>query len=231
MKQTFWTEDKDSQTRNVVSDDVMDFVFSVKCKCLPYEHVYDLYQALQQALPWLPEEDLAGIQAIYGAESGNGWQRPEGKPGELMYISHRQKLILRMSKARMDEMQGLVGRSLDIAGYSLALGKMETRLLSDMPTIFARFVISDEGMDESAFIEQAATQIQAMDIRIRKMLAGMERQIMTPDGVLHTRSLMLADLDPEESVRLQQQGLGTHRHLGCGLFLPQKSISAVGSDG
>ncbi|HEB86804.1 MAG TPA: type I-MYXAN CRISPR-associated protein Cas6/Cmx6 [Gammaproteobacteria bacterium] len=231
MKQNFWTEEKDSQTRYVISDDVMDFVFSIKCKCLPYEHMYALYQALQQALPWLDEEDLAGIQAIYGAESGNGWQRPEGDSGELMYISHRQKLILRMPKTRMGEMQGLVGQSLDIAGYSLALGKMETRLLSDMPTVFARFVISDEDMDESLFLEQAAEKIQAMDIGIRKMLAGIQRQIMTPDGVLHTRSLMLADLEPEESVRLQQRGLGSHRHLGCGLFLPQKGISPVSLGG
>ena len=231
MTQSFWTEDKDSQSRYIVSDEVMDFVFSIKCKCLPYEHMYDLYRALRQMLPWLDQEELAGIQPIYGAESGNGWQRPEGKPGELMYISHRQKLILRMPKTRMSEMQGLVGQNLEIAGHSLTLTRVEPRLLSDMPTIFARFVVSDEGMDETAFIEQAATQIQAMGIRIRKMLAGKERQIATPHGRLHTRSLMLADLESEESVRLQQRGLGSHRHLGCGLFLPQKGIKPVNQDG
>ncbi|NOZ37039.1 MAG: type I-MYXAN CRISPR-associated protein Cas6/Cmx6 [Gammaproteobacteria bacterium] len=231
MKQSFWTEDKDSQSSNIISDEVMDFVFLIKCKCLPYEHMYALYQALQQVLPWLDKEELAGIQPIYGAESGNGWQRPEGKPGELMYISHRQKLILRMPKTRMQEMQELVGQTLDVDGYSLTLVKMEARLLSDMPTIFARFVVSDEGLDETAFLEQAANQIRAMDIRIRKMLAGRERQIVTPAGTLHTRSLMLADLETEESVRLQQRGLGTHRYLGCGLFLPQKGIKPVNPDG
>lgn len=231
MKQSFWTEDKDNQNHYLVSDEVMDFVFSIKCKCLPYEHMYTLYQALQQALPWLDDEDLAGIQPIYGAESGNGWQRPEGKTDELMYISHRQKLILRMPKTRQDEIQSLVGQTLDVDGHSLALVKMEARLLSDMPTIFARFVVSDEGLDETAFLEQAANRMQAMDIQIRKMLAGRERQIVTPAGVLHTRSLMLADLKSEESVRLQQQGLGTHRHLGCGLFLPQKGINPVTQDG
>ncbi|VAX14381.1 hypothetical protein MNBD_GAMMA24-2220 [hydrothermal vent metagenome] len=231
MKQSFWTEDKDSQSRYFISDAVMDFVFSIKCKCLPYEHMYALYQALQQVLPWLDDEELAGIQPIYGAESGNGWQRPEGKPDALMYISHRQKLILRMPKMRQGDMQSLVGKTLDIGGYSLTLVKMEARLLSDMPTIFARFVVSDEDLDETAFLEQAANRIQAMDIRIRKMLAGRERQIVTPAGTLHTRSLMLADLEPEESVRLQQRGLGTHRHLGCGLFLPQKGIKPVNPDG
>ncbi|MEK7716319.1 MAG: type I-MYXAN CRISPR-associated protein Cas6/Cmx6 [Pseudomonadota bacterium] len=35
---------------------------------------------------------------------------------------------------------------------------------------------------------------------------------------------MLADLAVEESVKLQQQGLGTDRKLGCGLFIPHKDI-------
>jgi CRISPR/Cas system CSM-associated protein Csm4 (group 5 of RAMP superfamily) len=38
---------------------------------------------------------------------------------------------------------------------------------------------------------------------------------------------MLADLAVEESVRLQQRGLGPGRTLGCGLFLPHKDINEV----
>ncbi|MDE0301598.1 MAG: type I-MYXAN CRISPR-associated protein Cas6/Cmx6, partial [Gammaproteobacteria bacterium] len=34
-------------------------------------------------------------------------------------------------------------------------------------------------------------------------------------------------LDPEQSVNLQRQGLGPERLLGCGLFLPHKSIAPV----
>jgi len=229
--QDFWTEDQNSQIQNIISDEVMDYVFAIKCKCLPYEHMFDLYLALQKALPWLDEESCAAIHPIYGAESGNGWQRPEASTGELMFLSRRQKLVLRMSKSRQAEMEDLVGQTLDINGHTLTLGKMESRQLSDSPIIFARYVVSDEELDESAFLEQAVTQMQAMNIRISKMMAGMERQIVTPDGVLHTRSLMLADLKLEESVQLQQQGLGSHRHLGCGLFVPQKGIKPVNSDG
>ncbi len=231
MKQSFWTEEKDSQIRNIISDEVMDYVFAINCKCLPYEHMFDLHRALQNALPWLDEESRAAIHPIYGAESGNGWLRPEGSTGELMFISQRQKLVLRMPKTRQAEMENLVGQTLDINGHALTLGKMESRLLSDSSIIFARYVVSDEGLDETAFLEQAVTQMQAMNIRVRKMLAGMERKIVTPDGILHTRSLMLADLELDESVQMQQQGLGSHRHLGCGLFVPQKGIKPVNPDG
>jgi CRISPR/Cas system CSM-associated protein Csm4 (group 5 of RAMP superfamily) len=55
----------------------------------------------------------------------------------------------------------------------------------------------------------------------------MERVIATPDRKIQARSLMLADLAVEESVRLQQRGLGPGRTLGCGLFLPHKDINEV----
>jgi hypothetical protein len=48
-----------------------------------------------------------------------------------------------------------------------------------------------------------------------------------PHGSIFTRSLMVADLEPEQSVHLQQVGLGEGRTIGCGLFIPHKGIKAV----
>jgi hypothetical protein len=59
------------------------------------------------------------------------------------------------------------------------------------------------------------------------MMAGLKRSISTPNGTIHTRSLMVADLRKVESVTLQEQGIGERRLLGCGLFLPQKGIESV----
>jgi len=66
--------------------------------------------------------------------------------------------------------------------------------------------------------------LEERDIRIKKALCGKTTEIATPNGPLYTRSIMLADLTPGQSLRLQEQGLGEHRHLGCGLFLPMKGI-------
>jgi hypothetical protein len=38
---------------------------------------------------------------------------------------------------------------------------------------------------------------------------------------------MVAELEPEQSIRLQQTGLGEGRTFGCGIFLPHKGIKAV----
>jgi hypothetical protein len=66
-----------------------------------------------------------------------------------------------------------------------------------------------------------------LDIPCRKMLAGITHTMKFPGGPVFTRSLMVAELAPEQSVRLQQVGLGEGRTIGCGLFLPHKGIKPV----
>ena len=100
-------------------------------------------------------------------------------------------------------------------------------MLSSLPTLFSRYVITHEELDESQFLEAAAAQLQALDIPCRKMLGGIAHTMNFPDGPVFTRSLMVAELQPEQSVRLQQLGLGEGRTIGCGLFLPHKGIAPV----
>ncbi len=223
----YWSEDSDDKQEVAVPDNVIDVIYSISCKCIPLEHAHALLQALTQALPWLQEDETAGIHQVYGAESGNGWERPDT---EVLYLSRRQKLTLRLPKTRLEEAKSLVGQTLDIAGYPLEVGDFTTRKLSDLPTLFARSVLGEAHQCEDEFMAQAVAQLNAMGIRVKKMMCGKEGRIELPDATLHTRSLMLADLELEESVKLQEVGLGPGRKLGCGLFLPQKGIKAVKPD-
>ena len=223
----FWNEDRDEKIEYQVPDRVQDVIFRIDCKSIPQEHAHALAEALQAALPWLADEPEAGIHPLLGAESGNGWERPDT---EVLYLSRRQRLTLRLPKHRLQDVEALVGQTLDIDGHPLTVGRFTTRKLSDLPTLFAKGVVTDPGQSETEFLEQVAEQLRAMDIRIRKMMCGKEGQIAVPDGTLHTRSLMLAELDREESVRLQEKGIGPGRQYGCGLFLPQKDIKPVKPD-
>ena len=223
----FWNEDRDEKIEYQVPDRVQDVIFRIDCKSIPQEHAHALAEALQGVLPWLADEPEAGIHPLLGAESGNGWERPDT---EVLYLSRRQRLTLRLPKHRLQDIEALVGQTLDIDGHPLTVGRYTTRKLSDLPTLFAKGVITDPGQSETEFLEQVAEHLRDMNIRIRKMMCGKEGQIAVPDGTLHTRSLMLAELDREESVRLQEKGIGPGRQYGCGLFLPQKDIKPVRPD-
>ncbi|MGA7801323.1 MAG: type I-MYXAN CRISPR-associated protein Cas6/Cmx6 [Gammaproteobacteria bacterium] len=223
----FWDEEEPKSERYVVPDDIVDVAFAVDCRCLPLDHAQPLSDALHAALPWLGDEQLAGIHLIHGAESGNGWYRPEDPATELLYLSRRTRMTLRLPKDRIAEAEQLVGGELDVGGYPLTVGRSSVRNLSDLPTLFARYVIAQDDEDEMAFLGRVAEQLRQLGITVRKVMCGKVHTLTLGEGRVQTRSLMVADLDPERSVLLQQHGLGPGRKVGCGLFLAHKGIAPI----
>ena len=225
----YWNEDK-KREKYQIPDDVIDLSFVVKCKCLPLEHMQELYESLSEVLPQLKDDKFAGIHPINGSESGNGWER-SNDPNELIYLSRRQKMSIRISKDYLQDAENLVGQTINVAGYDVELGKTSIKKLSDLPTTFCRSIMVDSRMDEDDFLQWAFNELKALNITVNKMMAGKERVVQLPNGGERiTRSLMVAELRQAESIRLQQHGLGEGRKLGCGIFLPQKDIKAVNSD-
>ena len=221
----YWRETKENE-HYTVPDDIVDVVYSIECRALPVDHAYALSQAIQRALPWFAQEDSAGLHTIHVAESGNGWMRPD-RADALLYLSRRTKLTLRLPKHRIEDAGKLTGQTLDIDGKPLRVEKSVVRPLSTITTLFSRYIVIRDGTDEDVFLQDAMALFHKMGVRPKKMLCGMEHVIATPDRPIRARSLMLADLAVEESVKLQQQGLGPDRKLGCGLFIPHKDIREV----
>jgi CRISPR-associated protein Cas6 len=226
----YWSDDKQKKPEFVVPDSVVDLAFRFRCPSLPLDHAHALSSELLSVLPWLADEPHAGVHLIHGAASGNGWYRPEDTANELLHLSRRSRMRLRVPSHRMDDARELTGKTLDVNGHALDVGESTVFKLSSLSTLFARYVITDADSDENEFLEAAAQQLQALNIPGRKMLGGITHTLQFPDGPVHTRSLMVAELEPEQSVRLQQVGLGPGRSFGCGLFLPHKGIKPVNDD-
>jgi CRISPR-associated protein Cas6 len=225
----FWQEEENKQEFKV-PDDVQDLLFDIQCRELPVHHIHALSEALLGALPWLADESQAAIHEIHVAGSQNGWERPDPTLGQKLILSRRTKLTLRLPKHRVGEaQQRLQGATLDVAGHPMTVGKAKPKPLSKQGTIFARYLVLQEGEaeDEMAFLQRMVAELGKRNIRVKKAMPGKTSDIQTPDGPIATRSLMIADLSIQESVSLQQQPLGEHRLLGCGIFLPHKGIDAV----
>jgi CRISPR-associated protein Cas6 len=220
-----WQEES-VQTQSVITSSITDVVFEMKCRCLPIDHAYALSQAICQALPWFQEEPQAGLHLIHGAESGNGWYRPDSQES-LLYLSRRTKLVLRLPRHRFEAVQALCGKNLDIAGYSLTLGEASEKPLRQMPVLFARHVLTKPELDEEIFLEEVVRQLQALNIQCHKALCGKSHSFSWQTGEIFTRSLMVAELTSQESIKLQEQGLGEGRKMGCGLFVPHKDVKPV----
>ncbi len=226
----YWSESPSGTDQFSVPDDIVDIVYKLDCKSLPLDHAWSLSQALQQALPWLAEDKNAGVHLIHVAESGNGWHRPDDPENDILCLSKRTRMTLRISKHRIDDAHRLTGKTLDVAGSPLTVKEGSIKLLSTLPTLFARYVICDATVDEDAFLHSQVAALRGMGIPVTKVLVGKQNILRLPEGPMATRSIMIADLIPELSVRLQQQGLGAGRKYGCGLFVPQKGIKPVAGE-
>jgi CRISPR-associated protein Cas6 len=222
----YWQNETESQSFRV-PDKVLDVSFRLSGRTLPVDHAHTLCSALIGALPWLADDDSAGVHAIHVAASGNGWMRPEDPATEVLQLSRRTRLTLRVSKPRVEDASRLEGQTLDVDGHLLRIGEPKVKRLSTAATQFARYVIGDE--PEHEFVLRVAEALEAMDIPPRRLLCGRTHLVQTPRGLLHTRSVMAADLTPAQAVRLQEQGIGPARKLGCGLFIPHKGIDPVSS--
>jgi CRISPR-associated protein Cas6 len=222
----YWQENEQT-VEAAVPDEIVDVLFSLQCRTIPVDHAHALSQALLERAPWLAEPG-AGIHTIHVAGSQNGWERPEHGADQHLHLSRRTKLCIRVPKARLDELKSaLEGQTIRVAGSPLSIGAGKERLLSRETTVLARYVAGPEGVDETAFLHWAAHELAALDIRMRKALCGKSTGLTVPDGSIETRSLLLADLSADEAILLQQQGLGPHREMGCGIFLPHKGVEAV----
>ena len=218
----FWQEEIDEE-RYVVPDNVLDLIFKIKCRTLPVDHAWALSEAVRQALPWFADERYAGLHLIYGADSGNGWERPSDS-NEPLYLSRRTPLILRLPKKRVDEASSLTGRCFDIAGHTLEIGESHTRLLGMTTTLYSRHVVAENGQTEEDFLQHSVMQLKALNLRFQKVLCGKGTRFNTPDGPLLTQSLMVAGLPIDDAVTLQEEGVGPLRSRGFGLFIPHKTV-------
>ncbi|MDT8404004.1 type I-MYXAN CRISPR-associated protein Cas6/Cmx6 [Sulfuriflexus sp.] len=221
----YWQEDN-APEKTAGPDAVVDLVYKIRCRCLPVDHAHALSEALLEHLPWLKGTPGAGMHPISIQEAGNGWMRPEGED-ELIHLSRRTRLTLRVPQAHIESANRLSGKTLQVAGYELDVLDAETRPLLSLETLFSRYNVLEKDMDEEAFMHAVVEELAEIGIRPRKMLAGKGRKMRNGEARLQTLSLMIADLTHEESLQIQQRGIGHYQHLGCGVFIPQKGIAEV----
>ena len=223
--ENYWQDSEEKQLR--VPEDVADLGFKVEC-CggLTVDHAYALYEAISRVLPWFETDSDVALHTLHGAESGNGWVRPY-KQNELLYLSKRTRLRLRLTKSRFKDAMVLEGQTIDIGGCLIKINKPALRSLSMQTTLFTRSLVSGNTQSEHEFLHEATRMLNAKGIHPQRMMGGRQHAIKTPDKNLYARSLMIVNLAFDESIKLQRTGLGSEQKLGCGIFLPHKSIDAV----
>ena len=196
----------------------VDVTFALRGDTVPRDHRRALAAALERRLPWLADPAHAGVHRI-NAVAGDG---------STALLSQRARLTLRVARERVEDLQCLHGARLELDGHALQLGhQCLVRELLPHGTLYAHLVSTDDD-DELAFLATIGRELDASSLPCRPICG--RRQVIDNGGqALTGYSLMLDRLSPPDSLRVLETGLGLHRRLGCGLFVPHKSAAAVGA--
>jgi CRISPR-associated protein Cas6 len=196
---------------------MVDMVFPLAGHSLPRDHAQVLRQSLQHALPWLSGEAQAGIHAVKLVPGGES----------LSLLSQRTRLLLRLPIERVNDAQALAGRTITVGACTMRLGIPHLRELLPHTTLYAPAVAAP-GADEAVFMQAVAGELETLAVRTQTVCGKRQSRHLQGQTVT-TFSLMLHALSQPDSLRLQERGLGPHRLLGCGIFVPHRSAAAVGS--
>lgn len=189
--------------------EMVDIVFALDGRSLPETYPFDLWRAVARVLPWLEAEKFAGILPLRISESGGGALLPQ-----------RAKLALRVPVGLLTKAHRLSGQVLDVGGHALSVGEGKERPLQAHPTLHAHMVAGAE--PEEKFLSGIATELREMGVSCG-MICG-KRMTVAGERPIDGYSLVLHDLKPQDSLRVQFMGLGAERRYGCGIFVPYKVI-------
>ncbi len=192
--------------------DMTDMVFPLSGDSLSANYAFALWREVARILPWLEQEPGAGILPLCPPESGSG----------NLHLSRRAKMVLRAPARHAHDARRLSGQVLEVGGQALAIGEARERPLQPHPTLHAQLVAGPA--TEDAFVAEVAAGLQALGVGC-KWICGKRLVLPGSEGTVAGYSLVVHELKPQDSLRLQCSGLGSGRHLGCGIFIPYKVIA------
>jgi CRISPR-associated protein Cas6 len=211
---------------------IIELSFPLRGTPLPQDHGYPLYRAVAGIVPWVAEPaqvDLA-IVPIQGSPHGG-----------FVHLTRVSRLAFRLGSDDAERLLPLSDRTLAVEAATLKLGRPNEYRLRPVPGLASPFIVAEHCRHSDEVLEWLKAEFLAIDIRavpslrLRRGRKGAspaeqgrrsfdcpyERHIRHIDArAVVGWEVQVFGLTPEESVRLQEHGVGPGRRYGCGVFVP-----------
>jgi CRISPR-associated protein Cas6 len=194
--------------------------FPVTGTYLASDHDYAMFKAISQVIP---EAHGAAWLAI------NCMPSPVPPDGAIC-ISPQAQLRMRLPQSRVPLMLKLSGRRMKIGGQRVRFCPPKIFLLKPSANLYARCVTIKNRFTASSFLDAVALKLDEMGIEGQLEL-GLRQCFHIGRQVMVGFALRVHDLSEDNSITLQEQGLGNRRHIGCGFFVPVQDAGQVGRTG
>jgi CRISPR-associated protein Cas6 len=192
--------------------------FPLRGDAPPHDHGYFLYSALCRQSKWLHETKS---KVLVGPIGGLG-PRYGGK-----LPPKRARLRLRVAAEHLSEILDWAGSEITVDRAMIQLGAPEIRKLTPQASLQARMVTIKGFEEVDSFFDAAVRQLKERNIQgLLHVLPSpangspWRRVIRIHDKTIVGFSVAVTQLEAEESLVLQEEGLGGRGKMGCGFFVP-----------
>lgn len=208
---------------------IVDVQFPLRGIEIAADHGYSLFSIISEIIPELHGDSDVGIFPISGTPC----------KGRTLALTGTSSLTIRIDSSRIEQLLPLAGQDLNLEGHEVHVGLPTIRNLIPAARLYSRLVTIKGYMEPDVFLE--AVQRQLDEIEVKGMPFLVEQQSIvkaneqsksgTHSPVLR-RTLRIKEkevvgfavrveqLTAEESMALQEKGVGGRRRFGCGIFLP-----------
>jgi CRISPR-associated protein Cas6 len=166
-----------------------------------------------------------GVHPIRGQQTAPG----------VLSLTRWSRLKIRLPAEQIAPYITVAGKELDLDGHRLRVGIPQVESLIPAPNLAARLVSFKHALSPEVFVADVRRELDRMRIAGKPVLvpatnpkfAGqpLRRVLRIKDKRVVGYALRVMELTAEESMRLQQEGLGGRRRMGCGLFVPLKEVA------
>lgn len=209
---------------------VVDLSFALVGTTVPRDHGYLLYSSLARWNPELHGVRWLGVHPLSGVPSG----------ADILSLPQPAELRIRVPVERLPLVLPLAGRQLQVGDARLTVGVPKVHGLSPAPSLDARMVfikltqprgatetdrskaLPDGRLLEDRYRAELDRQMAALGVQGTLQLCG-RRRLTVAGKTIVGFSARVSDLDEAGSIKLQEEGLGGKRAMGCGLFRPTRS--------
>ena len=197
---------------------VIDLSFVLVGTTIPLDHGYALFSALCRVVPGLHGDATAGIHPIRGIRTAPG----------VLSLSDWSRLKIRLPSEGLSPYIALAGKEIELDGHHVRVGIPQVEGLVPAPYLASRLVTFRNALTPSAFEEDVRRELERLEIAgtpdlvpsarpnwdgqpVRRVLRVKEKKVVG-------YALRVGGLTAQESLRLQEIGLGGRRRMGCGVF-------------
>lgn len=198
----------------------VELSFGITGESLPADHGYGLLAAISHLVP-----ELHGISGL-SIETITGIPDRQGK----ITLTERSRLRIRLSSDLVDLACLLAGKKLTIGNCDIWLHIPQILLLQPAARLRSRIVTIKGYQEPEPFLEAAQRQLEQLGIKgtlaipLNAEGKPARQAIKIKKYSVVGFGMEIIDLTEEHSVKIQTIGLGGKRRMGCGIFVPFRSL-------